>query len=75
MDKKEMVIDILKTTGCLTAKEVSGFIVRKFNEKVSPQSVSGSLRPLVQQGLVGSYKNASGHTVYWINKEAWNAIT
>lgn len=72
MNKKEKILDILKTTGCITAKEISGFIIRKFNETISPQSVSGSLRPLIQQGQVGNCKNANGQTVYWINKEMWS---
>lgn len=72
MTKKEMIIDILKTTGCLTAKQIQSFILRKYNKNITPASVSGNLRPYIERGYVGSSKNTVNHTVYWINKEMYN---
>lgn len=72
MTKKEMIIDILKTTGCLTAKQIQSFILRKYNENITPASVSGNLRPFIERGYVGHSKNMSNHTVYWLNKETYH---
>lgn len=68
MDKKELVIKILTNYGCLTAAEVSSFAKRKYNETISPQSASGTLRSLAAIRAVG-YSGLTGKTVYWLNKE------
>jgi len=62
----EVITKILKQHNCLTAKEIANFAIRKYNEKISPAQVTGSLRPLCYQAKVGTSKNENGATVYWL---------
>ena len=41
MEKREMVIKILKESGTLTAKQISAFAKRKHNFNITPQGASG----------------------------------
>lgn len=60
-----IVVKVLKARGCMTSKEISAYAKRVFNESISPQSVSGKLRSLYNQGKVGSSDNCNGEKVYW----------
>ena len=51
MEKKEMVIKILKESGTLTAKQISAFAKRKYDFDITPQGASGVMRGLIGQGL------------------------
>lgn len=70
MTNKELVMAILKEHSCLTANEVRQFAIKYFNTPITPQAVSGIMRPLIAAGLAASDKHPSnGKTVYWLNKE------
>lgn len=68
MTKKEIVLQMLDRYSCVTANQLSGFIKRTTGEDMSPASVGGQLRSLVNQGKVGK-SNLTGKTVYWRIKE------
>lgn len=71
MEKKEMVIKILKESGTLTAKQISAFAKRKYNFDITPQGASGVMRGLIGQGLAASSKDGSNQTRYWLNTCTW----
>lgn len=71
MEKKEMVIKILKESGTLTAKQISAFAKRKYDFDITSQSVSGVMRGLIGQGLAASSKDGSNQTRYWLNTCTW----
>lgn len=66
MDTREMALEILKNHPCLTGYEIKGFIHREFNKDVSPQSITGLLRPLVSRGVIGKAPGPNGKMAYWI---------
>ena len=68
MTKNEMVLEALTNFGTSSAKQLSAYIKRHYNEDISPASVSGQLRTPVNQGKV-SKSNLTGTTVYWIRKD------
>jgi len=65
MANKDMIVKVLDEHPCLNSFEIKGFIYRKYNEVVTPQSISGTLRPLVSAGYVGK-SGAAGKMVYWL---------
>lgn len=70
MTNKELVIAVLKEHSCLTANEVRQFAIKYFNTPITPQAVSGIMRPLIAAGIAASDKHPSnGKTVYWLNKD------
>lgn len=70
MTNKELVIAVLKEHSCLTANEVRQFAIKYFNTPITPQVVSGIMRPLIAAGIAASDKHPSnGKTVYWLNKD------
>ena len=71
MEKKEMVIKILKESGTLTAKQISAFAKRKYDFDITPQGASGVMRGLIGQGLAASSKDGSNQTRYWLNTWSW----
>lgn len=71
MEKKEMVIKILKESGTLTAKQISAFAKRKYDFDITPQGASGVMRGLIGQGLAASSKDGSNQTRYWLNTCSW----
>ena len=71
MEKKEMVIKILKESGTLTAKQISAFAKRKYDFYITPQSASGVMRGLIGQGLAAKSKDGSNQTRYWLNSCSW----
>ena len=71
MEKKEMVIKILKESGTLTAKQISAFAKRKYDFDITPQSASGVMRGLIGQGLAAKSKDGSNQTRYWLNSYSW----
>ena len=71
MEKKEMVIKILKESGTLTAKQISAFAKRKYDFDITPQGVSGVMRGLIGQGLAAKSKDGSNQTRYWLNSYSW----
>lgn len=67
MTNKELVMAILKEHSCLTANEVRQFAIKYFNTPITPQAVSGIMRPLIAAGIAASDKHPSnGKTVYWL---------
>lgn len=71
MEKKEMVIKILKESGTLTAKQISAFAKRKYDFDITPQGASGVMRGLISQGLAAKSKDGSNQTRYWLNSCSW----
>lgn len=71
MEKREMVIKVLKDSGTLTARQISAFAKRKYDFDITPASASGALRWLVSRGLVGSSKDEHNQTRYWLNINSW----
>ncbi len=74
MEKREMVIKILKESGTLTAKQISAFAKRKHNFDITPQGASGVMRYLVSHGMAGSSKDENNQTRYWLNSMDWEAM-
>lgn len=68
MNTKELILEALTTFGTSSAKQLSAYIKRTYNEDISPASVSGQLRRPVSQGQVAK-SNLTGTTVYWVRKE------
>lgn len=63
---KQNVLKVLEQHPCLNAKEIAFFVKQIFGgDLMSPQTVSGLLRPLVSAGKVCK-DSTSGKTVYWI---------
>lgn len=73
MQKREMVVKILKESGTLTAKQISAFARRKYGFDITPAGASGVLRPLIAQGLATSSKDERNQTRYWLNQVIWEA--
>ena len=71
MEKKEMVIKILRESGTLTAKQISAFAKRKYDFDITPQGASGVMRGLISQGLAAKSKDGSNQTRYWLNTCSW----
>ena len=71
MEKKEMVIKILKERGTLTAKRIAAFAKRKYDFDITPQGASGVMRGLIGQGLAAKSKDGSNQTRYWLNTCSW----
>ena len=71
MEKKEMVVKILKENGTLTAKQISAFAKRKYDFDITPQGASGVMRGLIGQGLAAKSKDGSNQTRYWLNSYSW----
>ena len=71
MEKKEMVIKILKECGCLTARQILAFAKRKYDFDITPQGASGVMRGLIGQGLAAKSKDGSNQTRYWLNTCTW----
>lgn len=67
MTNKEAIIKVLRVHPCLTCTEIKNFAFRMFNVSMSPQSVAGSLRPMVDRGMVGKSPDPnSGRMAYWL---------
>lgn len=66
MEKKEIVTKVLSKYSCLTAREISAFAKRDFNEDITPPQVTGSLRVMYLAGTVSKSKNLNNKTVYWL---------
>lgn len=66
--KREVIVEILKAHSCLTAKEIANFAIRKYNTRMTPAQVTGSLRPLRDKSQVATSIDATGSTVYWLVK-------
>ena len=71
MEKKEIVIKILKESGTLTAKQISAFAKRKYDFDITPQGASGVMRGLIGQGLAAKSKDGNNQTRYWLNTCSW----
>lgn len=67
MTKKTFIQEALAEYGTCNAKQLSLFIKRKYQEDISPSSISGVLRTLVSQGLAGKSNCGAGSTMYWVN--------
>lgn len=74
MDKKTIICEALKQYGTCSAKQLSAFIKRRFNEDISPASCTGTLRALVSRGLVGKSNCGAGSTMYWLHTATWEAM-
>lgn len=66
---QKLIIDILGKYSCSTAKEISMLAKREHNTDISPASVSGSIRALYNNGMIGKSPDANGHTVYWLSRK------
>ena len=67
MTNKEVVIKVLNEHPCLTAMEVRQFAKRLCDYDITPQTVAGTMKPLIAAGLAASDKHPSnGKTVYWL---------
>lgn len=62
--KSEIVLEALTNYGTSSAKQLSAYIKRQYNEDISPASVSGQLRKYYNSGMIGKC-NSAGTTVYW----------
>ena len=71
MEKKEMVIKILRESGTLTAKQISAFAKRKYDFDITPQGASGVMRGLIGRGLAAKSNDGSNQTRYWLNSCSW----
>lgn len=71
MSNKEIVIEILQTYGCSTAKQIANLAHRDYDVALTPAQVSGVIRPLIAKGLAANSKNDKNMTVYWLNKKEW----
>lgn len=67
MNKTDFVKEALAEYGTCNVKQLSCFIKRKYNEDITPSSISGTLRTLVAKGLVGRSNCGAGSTMYWVN--------
>ena len=67
MTKIEMIVAVLTEHSCLTSKEIANFIWRKYEERLTPQSVAGAIRDLYNKGRASKGTNLKGNTVYWLN--------
>ncbi len=67
MTNKEMIISVLKDFDCMNSVQIKGAIYRKFGESISPQSISGTMRPLISAGYAGKSPDSSGKMVYWLS--------
>ena len=75
MDKKELVVAILKKYSCLTGNEISFFAKRLFNETISTGSAAGVMRYLISRGKACKQMHPVKHkTVYWLTEDAKNEI-
>ena len=68
-NNQKLIIKILDDYSCSTAKEISKWAKQQHNIEISPASVSGSIRALYNNGMIGKSPNADGHMVYWINRK------
>lgn len=75
MSNKEVVVEILKTYGCSTSKEIANIAHRKYEVSISPAQVAGVLRPLIARGHAASSKSDKNTTVYWLNNHSWDSET
>ena len=66
MTKRDMIIDVLNDHSCQTGFQIMGAIFRKYNEKVSPPSIAGSIRPMIEAGYMAKSPNSNGKMVYWL---------
>ena len=66
MTNKEMVIGVLKDHDCLTGFQIKGFVYRKYNAVITPQTATGVLRPLIAEGLATRSPGPDGKMVYWL---------
>ena len=66
MTNKEAIVNVLNEHPCLNGNEIKGFVKRKYNIDISPQSAAGTLRPLIAAGMAAKSDSPSGKVVYWI---------
>ena len=71
MTKQEIVVKAIEMNGTSNSKQLSCVIKRKLGIDITPSSVTGTLRTLVSQGLVGKSNCGAGCTMYWLNSPAW----
>ena len=63
---KQYILEVLTQHPCLTAKEIAFFIKKDHGgDLLSSQTISGILRPLHTQNIVGKCKNDT-KVVYWL---------
>lgn len=69
MDKKTIVFNTLNKYGCVSSKQLAGWVKKTYNVDMSATAVSGVLRGLTAKGLIGSSNCGNGSTVYWVIKD------
>ena len=65
-DKQKGIVEIMRTSGCATAKDISNLLLLRKNIQASPQSVAGTIRPWIQRGWAANSPNGNGSKVYWL---------
>lgn len=71
MTNQDVVISILSECGCKTTKEISAMAIRKFNCEMTPHSIGGILRKLINNGKAACSNCGYGATVYWLINQPW----
>ena len=71
ISNKEAIYNILKTYGCSTSKQIANLIHRNYGITLTPTQIAGSMRSMIKAGQIGSSKDASGSTRYWLNEECF----
>lgn len=69
MEKYEVIVKLLTKYSALTAREISAFARRDLNFEISPASVSGLMRTMINRGRAATSKDIKNHSVYWLIKE------
>lgn len=67
-EKQKMIVELLRTSGCATAKDISNLLILRKGVKVSPQSVAGTIRPWIERGWAANSPNGNGGKVYWLTE-------
>lgn len=70
IDRRERAIFIYKALSeyeCVTARELSNYIKRKYGEDISTLSISAALKRFEKEGKVSKSDCGIG-THYWVNK-------
>ena len=65
-ERQKMIFNILNTSGCATARDISNLMYLRNSVSVTPQSIAGTIRPWIERGYAANSDNGSGSKVYWI---------
>jgi hypothetical protein len=71
MSNREMVVEVLKEYGAMTARQIAVQINNKMGVVLTPAQIAGAIRPLIAQGKAANSKDGHGKTVYWLVLKEW----